>query len=397
MTLATGLYREVSLDEALARARIAAREVGVTRVTDVTRLDRLGVPVCVAVRPGAQHGAICVSAGKGWSPIEARVGALMESVEQAWIEPGRASLETTTVKVKDILDGATRRNAILDLCPRWGVTIDLEASIMAVEAHDLRTGQRTLVPAELVYHPVPRFGSSYFVSGTNGLAGGASVDEATLHALMEALERDAISFNNVRDASVRMADDSLPERVIALAPALEAARVKLYVRAIPNAFGLPCFTAVAVDLDAPQLSIRGDGLHLERDVAVSRAITEALQCRLTIIHGGRDDLDHFVLRFAELDEAARVIQGEALVGRLARDPVGQFGDVPTERATDVASALAWLLDHLETSGFPRVYRVVYTRPDSPMQVVRVIVPGLECCLPETKRVGPRLRRVMVNR
>jgi ribosomal protein S12 methylthiotransferase accessory factor len=389
----SGSVRAFPLDEMLPRAREAARSVGVTRVTDITRLDRLGIPVCVAIRPSAQAGNVCVSAGKGWSVDEARVGAMMEAVELAWAEPVRGAVPTVRVRVRDLLDGVTRRDAILDLAPRLGVVIDLEAPTLAVEARELRGDATALVPAELVFHPSPPFlGASYFGTGTNGLASGATVAEATLHALVELLERDAISFHNVRDASHPVSLDSLPAWFAPLERALDDAGARLFVRELPNAVGLPCFTAVVVDREHPQLSIRGDGLHLDRELALRRAIAEALQCRLTIIHGGRDDLDHFVLRFSASDARERDRQRDALLSLLEGGAPRRFDDIATTAiGDDLDATLASTIELLAAHGFDRVLRVVYTPVDHPVQVVRVIVPRLECCLPETRRVGRRLR------
>jgi len=72
----------------LARARAVAPSLGITRVTDITRLDRVGVPVYASIRPTAAPGSLCVNAGKGLHPIEAEVGAYMEAIEFALAEPG---------------------------------------------------------------------------------------------------------------------------------------------------------------------------------------------------------------------------------------------------------------------------------------------------------------------
>jgi len=58
--------------------------LGISRVTDITRLDRLGLSVHASVRPRGR--SLCVHAGKGMRPEESRVGALMEAVELALAE-----------------------------------------------------------------------------------------------------------------------------------------------------------------------------------------------------------------------------------------------------------------------------------------------------------------------
>jgi ribosomal protein S12 methylthiotransferase accessory factor len=61
--------------------------LGVTRVGEITGLDRIGIPVWFAVRPNAR--TLSVSQGKGLSDAAARASAVMEAVELAHAEePG---------------------------------------------------------------------------------------------------------------------------------------------------------------------------------------------------------------------------------------------------------------------------------------------------------------------
>src|SRR5262249_22585260 len=84
--------RTTPLAVTLARARARARALGITRVTDVTRLDRVGVPVYASIRPTAAPGSLCVNAGKGLHAQEAEVGAYMEAIEFALAEPGASGV-----------------------------------------------------------------------------------------------------------------------------------------------------------------------------------------------------------------------------------------------------------------------------------------------------------------
>src|SRR5213075_1694441 len=59
-------------------------EVGITRLANVTGLDRIGIPVVVACRPNSR--SLAVSQGKGLDLAAARASALMESVEACHAE-----------------------------------------------------------------------------------------------------------------------------------------------------------------------------------------------------------------------------------------------------------------------------------------------------------------------
>ena len=51
-------------------------------MADITDLDRIGIPVFSSIRPMADRGAISVYNGKGATPTEARVSAMMEGLER---------------------------------------------------------------------------------------------------------------------------------------------------------------------------------------------------------------------------------------------------------------------------------------------------------------------------
>jgi ribosomal protein S12 methylthiotransferase accessory factor len=97
--------RSAEPETTLARARRRAGPLGITRVTDITRLDRAGIPVYASIRPGAAAGSLCVNAGKGLRPIEAEVGAYMEAIEFALAEPGASHVTTVRATARDVLDG----------------------------------------------------------------------------------------------------------------------------------------------------------------------------------------------------------------------------------------------------------------------------------------------------
>ena len=54
--------------------------MGITRLADLTGLDRIGVPVFAAIRPNSR--SVATSQGKGLTADAARAGALMEAVER---------------------------------------------------------------------------------------------------------------------------------------------------------------------------------------------------------------------------------------------------------------------------------------------------------------------------
>src|SRR5271155_3839226 len=74
-----GTHRTISPSETWEWVRPLASRMGITRVGNVTGLDRIGIPVAVAVRPNSR--SVSVSQGKGLDVAQAMTSALMEAVE----------------------------------------------------------------------------------------------------------------------------------------------------------------------------------------------------------------------------------------------------------------------------------------------------------------------------
>src|SRR6188472_1464110 len=78
----SGVERSVRPADTIRRASKVLEAVGVTKVADVTDLDRVGIPNFMTVRPhDAAHG-ISYYNGKGRTLADAHAGALMEAIER---------------------------------------------------------------------------------------------------------------------------------------------------------------------------------------------------------------------------------------------------------------------------------------------------------------------------
>ena len=387
------------IEETLVDARALGRAVGIARVTDTTRHDRLGVPVFAAIRPDAMTGSLCVSAGKGLRPEEAEIGAYMEAIELAHAEPRRARVERIAGTARDILDAHARGiDALIDLCPLYGVRLDLDQAVELVAAEDIFTGERQLVPVDRVLMPVE---ATFYGSDSNGLSSGNSVLEATVHGVAELVERDIEAFLLVKDTTEWVRNETLPMPLAEIAQRVAANGLTLHVRHHANQFNLPFFIAVLLEPGARDGVWTGLGCHPWSAIAATRAITEAFQSRLTIIHGGRDDLGSHMAKFARLTERERKRMHDQ-VAELANPvkPSVSFADV-VDRSFEtptIEASLSVITDELRAAGLHRFLRVVLTPPDSSLAVVRMIIPGLEFSLPgHRQRLGHRLIAALARR
>ena len=337
---------------------------GVTRVADVTGLDVLGVAVAMAVRPLAR--TLSVSQGKGQTLLLAKISAAMESMELWHAEFNHPSLAHRGMPAREL--ELPYQPAQLTSGPAALVTRDTPMDWVA--AVGLCGGARVPVPARLVTLPADQYvwvppGPRW---SSDGLASGNSFHEASLHAMYEVIERDAVSrrgeglaANYVEPASVM--DPSCAE----LIERVTAAGAVLRILQVPSRFDVPCFGATVWSQDFP-VTCLGWGAHLDAGVAVSRAVTEAVQSRLTAITGSRDDLPPVYQQVRTNTDESAPIDGPVRIWDDA-DHVGPgaFDDLTEE--------LAWVSAKVaEVTGAEPLCVDLSTVEE--FAVVKVLAPGL---------------------
>lgn len=354
--------------------RPVASRAGITRVGDVTGLDRLGIPCTLAIRPNAR--TLVGSSGKGTTPAAATVSGLMEGIEIHHAEHPVLVPETSTYRQ------LASQGAVMAPLERFplarGSGFGPDVSVPWVWGHDLLGGDEVPVPFTTLELRAqqPRSGGpqGLFQVSSNGLASGNSLLEATTAALYEVIERDSVSLASLRAEGAQTLLD-LPAvagpAVGELADRCEAAEMTLLVSDITSDIGVPTYKATLFDRLQPGVgTFGGYGTHLDPQVALVRAITEAAQSRAVIIAGSRDDL------FTCEKVLSRRLDLEALRERRTNQPV-----VAVHResaATDSFEGdLAVLFERLTAVGLEQVVVVDMRDPDFGVDVVRVWVPGLE--------------------
>jgi len=378
--------RSVTPETTLQYARELSAVAGISEVTDITGLDVLGVPVFVSVRPQARGESHTF--GKGLRRIDAEVGAYMEALEFYFAEPGVGHVSTRWGSARDVAGHERAEDAILDFVPLINREVDLDGPLLLAAARNLETEDECAIPAELVFYPARDVGQPLFGSSTNGLASGNSLLEASIQALLELIERDIWSFEFVRRESKLVEASSLPGDVREIAERAERHGLQLKVRSIPNDYGMPFFAAFVFDLNEPSRERFNGGwaCDLDRQRAVVRAVTEAAQSRVGFIHGGRKApaVDN------QLQEA-KVVRQHMLGVSDARQQIS-FTDIPDLAvAGPLQQKFDTVIERLRSVLDEPIYRVVFTAPESPLQVVRLVVPLLENLKETRVRLGRRLK------
>jgi len=371
-----GTHRTAAPDETLARVRPYAARMGITRLGNITGLDHIGIPVAVAVRPNSR--SVSVSQGKGLELPQAMASALMEACEGFHAEeigPCRQAAYRELARSENVVDPAT-------LCA-GGRPFDADAATSWIEGYDLLRREPCWLPVEIVHTDYTvQQPDGYFLAGSNGLASGNHPVEAINAALYEVVERDAVALWIARPLRRRAGclldlasvDDSDCRALLAK---YAAAEIAVRVWNVTTDIGIAAFLCEIRDLSAGDPGrlrrFHGSGCHADRAIALSRALTEAAQTRLTYISGIRDDLSP-----AEYQEAPGAEIGDALLDALAREtaPVS-FAAVPSFAAADLAEDLRRALGRLAVLGLGRAVAVDLTRPEFGIPVVRLVIPGLE--------------------
>jgi ribosomal protein S12 methylthiotransferase accessory factor len=405
-----GLDRVLGASDTFARLIEIGKSLGVTRIADITGLDRVGIPVYSAIVPSSEDG-ISVYNGKGLRPIDAKVGALMESIER------QTALKTRLPYIEATYNQLSQQARTLD---PWKINQALferftsESLCSWVRGTDLFSGEEVWVPAHLagyLWNDVPH-GSPYKVNDSNGLASGNNRLEAVCHALCELIERDAWTFAEL-DASFLPAvrrqivegrgaghSDDLERCPCVEIPddnellrAFQETGLRLQVREITSSLRVPAFLASVTDesiFGFPMAHV-GFGCNPNAQVALRRAITEVAQSRCVDIQSVREDIvdanapkETFAphtRRIAVVDRTNWML-GESRTRR-------PFEAIESHTFDDLAQDLQWLMERLESAGLSEAIVVDFTADCTTHSVVRVIVPGIELWASDRGRVGPR--------
>jgi ribosomal protein S12 methylthiotransferase accessory factor len=372
-----GTHRLVAPGATFERVAPLRARMGITRIANVTGLDRIGIPVVMVCRPNSR--SIAVSQGKGLDLDAARASGLMEAVESYHAE--RIDLPLRLASLQSLQE----RHPVVDVDALPTVThgrFGPNLRLLWIEGQDLMSMAPAWLPYETVHtdYTLPQpAGSGCFLASTNGLASGNHLLEAINHAICEVVERDANSLWNHlhprrRDATrldLGTVDDDDCVQVI---ERLERADFEVAVWDITSDVGIAAFYCLIVDRrDERAHSGAGAGAHSARGVALLRALTEAVQVRTTYIAGSRDDLHPESFAAAAIEQKLRRAQVLVAGGGLRRD----FRTIASHDGDSFADDLAWLLARLRSAGIEQAVAVDLTRPDLAIPVVRVVIPGLE--------------------
>ncbi|HVB71927.1 MAG TPA: YcaO-like family protein [Ktedonobacteraceae bacterium] len=361
-----GTHRACSPEATLARVLPLLPAMGITRVAEVTRLDDLGIPVFQAIRPNSRN--LSVSQGKGITRQLAKVSAIMESIETWHAE--EPSLPSTRGAIGEM--AACLPYSIYDLNLVEHCLLHDSCVLDWFPGTILGSWEQTFVPTDYIrldFTTTNEWLPPTFELASNGLASGNTLEEAILHGLYEVVERDTFAQARVRNLQ-EVAIDPATVDGEASAPLIEQlskAGADCAIFSVSGPTGIACFGARIISSNYPIVAI-GYGCHLDRDVALSRALTEAAQSRLTMISGARDDIDRRTY--------ARIRSRHPLVKMDKGKPLAAFQDIPSLRLARLKEDLDEVTRRLLSAVSCPPIIVDLTRPELMIPVVFVVAPQL---------------------
>ena len=356
-------HRTVTPGATRARVEPLLDRFGITRVAELTGLDDVGLPVHVAYRPcGA---TLAVSIGIGLEPDHSWVGAVMESIE-IWHGENPVLDVVATAPASTV----NLPYDVRDLTLAAGSPMTDRTVLDWVAGTGLLSGRRTAVPYGIVRLDSTErlsWDQVLFDSSSNGMATGNTMAEATLHGLLEVIERDSCApFLTTALADRRWADPDSTDAAgtKAVLAALRAAGCTVELCETTGPLGVPCYAASVWSPELP-VHFTGFGCHPDADRAAARAMSEATLSRLAGISGARDDLDEAF--YANADPGADP-------GRVVRSPRPLGGSAGPDGG--IEATIRFCAEQVERVTGVEPVAVDLTRPDVGIPAVKVVAPGL---------------------
>ncbi len=419
-----GTSRIIPVEKTLLHVSEIAKRIGLTRIADITYMDKLYIPNYSSVLPGTED-YIWVYSGKGPTKRHAKASAIMESIERYSSLPTSYTKKFVTGTYNELKQSYNILHPYEVIEP---LSFDFQDDMFMdyVDGFDIINNENILVPAGLAlfrYNPHSPSINPFAFHHTNGLASGNVLEEAVCHALSEVIERDAISlaqlrasaipfhilyniFNNLRrqgypvkplskytfqDDYTIFPDVLLSEvdfyPVTELIKKFEKFNIKLIIKDVTTNIKIPTFNVACVEWISHDYGYlaEGHGTHPDKRIALLRAITEVSQTRVANIHGARDDLRKIKYNDNNTDDknSWQFMTSKRTIN---------FSEILTYQNEDILDDINIIVKYLKEAGLKKAIIVDLTNPDIKIPVVRAIIPGLETFMISKSIMGWRARR-----
>lgn len=396
ITYFTGTHRVIAPSKTIEINENKLKVAGITRIADITDLDRIGIPIYTAIRPTAEDGAVSIYGGKGITKDHAKASAMMEGFERYSAERQDCD-ETIIAKLSEIEEfGEYVDPKSLNLPSEFEKKDISDLSLEWSKSRDIISNKEYYIPTNAIYHPYISKDDSQnlFKSNTNGLASGNILEESILHGIFEVIERDAWSIFELTHKNYAQIDISSIENevIIDIIDKFESEGIKIKLMDFTADIKIPTIAASADDTitrDAGLLTL-GMGTHLDPEVAILRALTEVAQSRATQINGAREDTVR-----ADFAREAGYERMKRINKYYFRDEEEQIklSDIENKSTSSITKDIEIVKDELISNDIQKILYTNLTRPELDVSVVRVVIPEMELYTIDKSRAGYRFLKV----
>ena len=332
-----------------------------------------------------------LSGGKGRTDIQAKTGAMCESIERyagvfqgdearirrTWKELGEEAIDPVLLMGYSPRQYAERAhwNRHGEMSTWVPEAFDPAQTIEWSPVWSLTEQRRRFVPTAFCYYTYPfRHEPIFTRADSNGCAAGNTRTEAVLQGFLELVERDAVAlwwYNRLRVPGVDLGSFEDPYLLDTVAHWRARGR-ELWALDLTSDLGIPTFAALSRQVEGPfQAIVFGFGAHLDARLALLRAVTEHNQLMPFVFTGDLDKPSpggHIVdwLRQATVESEPYLWPSGA-----PRTP----RDFAPSACEDLREAVEHCVALAKGRGLETLV-LDQTRPDTDLAVVKVIVPGL---------------------
>ena len=376
-----GSLRVRHVEETIKEAVKVFKKVGITRLADISTLSRPGgsIHTMSAIRPNAYIQQM--SNGKGITKLNSTASAIMETIELMHSETMKG-LQYEITSAKKIIELGKLAYTLEELLPNntSGSMLDLsEANMPYLNATEFKLDENLKLQKEGCYIPAAAcifqvFPYTNRSISTNGLSSGNTREEAMIHGLLELIERDAISkAKEVRRVKIKESNKSKQLRY------LEQADLEYEINYYEHETHIPTIGCVIYDKKATariNAITEGWGCHKNKEIALSRAVTEAVQGKTVSTQGAREDIDEIrqLLNEDEIYMISKIIQEERQKNKL-RNSINYEDINNLEVEEEDSEELYSLIRTVLTETNQKVLCIDLSRPDIGISVTKCIVPG----------------------